>query len=210
MGGLLDGVEAQVYFNYVDHVMDTYSLRSGGTPSSMMAAMNPDRTTTGGRLVGTLQLAESSQFKLGVDTQRNIHTGRTGAAPGYMGDYTQKDRVKDAEFNNVGLFGELRQGMSASSRVIAGLRADSWQATDYRATVSRGMMTMLTNPTANQTRNETLPSGFARYEQDTSIASTVFVGIGRTTRTPDYWELFSNESMTTASSFNTNTEKPRN
>jgi iron complex outermembrane receptor protein len=207
MGGLLDGVEAQVYYNYVDHVMDSYSLRSGGTPSSMMAAMNPDRTTTGGRLAGTLQLAESSQFKLGVDTQRNVHTGRTGAAPGYMGDYTQQARAKDAEFNNVGLFGELHQGVSASSRVIAGLRADSWQATDYRATVSRGMMTTLTNPTANQTRNETLPSGFARYEQDASAASTVFVGIGRTTRAPDYWELFSNESMTTASSFNTNAEK---
>jgi iron complex outermembrane receptor protein len=206
MGGLLDGVEAQVYYNYVDHVMDTYSLRSGGTPSSMMAAMNPDRTTTGGRLAGTFQLAESAQFKLGVDTQRNVHTGRSGAAPGYMGDYTQQTRVKDAEFNNVGLFGELHQGVSASSRVIAGLRADSWQATDYRATVARGMST-LTNPTANQTRNETLPSGFARYEQDASAASTVFVGLGRTTRAPDYWELFSNESMNTASSFNTNPEK---
>ncbi len=25
MGGLLDAVEAQAYYNYVDHVMDTYS-----------------------------------------------------------------------------------------------------------------------------------------------------------------------------------------
>src|SRR5512135_2017737 len=28
MGGLLDSVEAQVYYNYVDHVMDNYSLRT--------------------------------------------------------------------------------------------------------------------------------------------------------------------------------------
>ena len=27
MGGVLDGVEAQVYYNYVDHVMDSYSMR---------------------------------------------------------------------------------------------------------------------------------------------------------------------------------------
>ena len=34
MGGLLDGVEAQVYYNYVDHVMDSYSLRAGGNPAA--------------------------------------------------------------------------------------------------------------------------------------------------------------------------------
>jgi len=161
MGGLLDGIEAQVYYNYIDHVMDTYSLRSSATlPSNMMSTMNPDRKTTGGRLVGTFQLAEASEFKLGLDAQNNEHTIRSGAAPGYAGDYTLKPRVKDAEFKNVGVFGELRQDMTETSRVIAGLRADSWQATDYRATVARGM-TSVTNPTANQTRKETLSSGFA-------------------------------------------------
>ncbi len=207
MGGLLDGIEAQVYYNYIDHVMDTYSLRSSATlPSNMMSTMNPDRKTTGGRLVGTFQLAEASQFKLGLDAQNNEHTIRTGAAPGYAGDYTLKPRVKDAEFKNVGVFGELRQDMTEASRVIAGLRADSWQATDYRATVTRGM-TSVANPTANQTRKETLPSGFARYEQDVSAAATAYVGLGRTTRAPDYWELFNKESLDTASAFNTKPEK---
>ena len=207
MGGLLDGIEAQVYYNYIDHVMDTYSLRSSATlPSNMMSTMNPDRKTTGGRLVGTFQLAEASEFKLGLDAQNNEHTIRSGAAPGYAGDYTLKPRVKDAEFKNVGVFGELRQDMTETSRVIAGLRADSWQATDYRATVARGM-TSVTNPTANQTRKETLSSGFARYEQDVSAASTAYVGLGRTTRAPDYWELFNKESLDTASAFNTRPEK---
>jgi iron complex outermembrane receptor protein len=213
MGGVLDGIEAQVYYNYVDHVMDTYSLRAGGNPASGMAVMNPDRKTTGGRVVGTLQLAEASQFKVGVDTQNNVHTGRVGAAPGYPanmmtmspGDYTLLPRIKDAEFKNVGVFGELKQGLSDTSRAIFGLRADSWQASDYRATVD--MMGMVANPTRNQTRKETLPAGFARYEQDASAATTVFVGVGRTTRAPDYWELFSFESATTASSFNTKPEK---
>lgn len=206
MGGVLDGIEAQAYYNYVDHVMDSYSLRSGGNPAGMMAAMNPDRITAGGRVAAMLQLAGASQFKLGLDTQNNIHTNRSGAAPGYMGDYTQKSRAKDAEFNNLGIFGELHQGVSGASRVIAGLRADSWQATDYRASISRGMGSVA-NPTLNQTRKETLPGGFVRYEQDVLGASTVFVGLGRTARAPDYWELFNKESMATASSFNTNAEK---
>ena len=205
MGGLLDGVEAQAYYNYVDHVMDSYSLRAGN-PASMMAAMNPDRKTTGGRLVGTLNLAEATQLKLGLDTQNNVHTNRAGAAPGYMGDYTLQPRVKDAEFNNVGVFGELHQHLAEASRVIAGLRADSWQATDYRTTISRGMGSVA-NPTVNQTRKETLPGGFARFEQDVSTASTLFVGLGRTARAPDYWELFNKESMATASAFNTRPEK---
>jgi len=206
MGGLLDGVEAQVYYNYIDHVMDSYSLRAGGNRADMMAAMNPDRKTTGGRVVGTLQLAEMTQLKLGVDTQNNVHTNRNGAAPGYMGDYTLKARTKDAEFKNVGVFGELHHNLSEASRVIGGLRADSWQATDYRTTISRGMASVA-NPTANQTRKETLSSGFARYEQDVSAASTAFIGLGRTTRAPDYWELISKESLATASAFNTIPEK---
>ncbi|MDO8312796.1 MAG: TonB-dependent copper receptor [Sideroxyarcus sp.] len=205
MGGLLDGIEAQVYYNYVDHVMDSYSLRAGGNPAGMMAAMNPDRKTTGGRVVGTLQLAEMTQLKLGLDTQNNIHTNRSGAAPGYTGDYTAKVRTKDAEFKNVGVFGELKHSLTEASRVIGGLRADSWQATDYRTTIARGMGSVA-NPTANQMRKETLPSAFARFEQDVSATSTAFIGMGHTARAPDYWELLK-ETLTTASAFNTKPEK---
>ena len=207
MGGLLEGVEAQVYYNYIDHVMDSYTLRAGGNPASMMAAMNPDRKTTGGRLVGTLQLADATQLKLGLDTQDNVHTGRTGAAPGYMGDYTLKPRVQDASFKNFGVFGELHHNLDEANRVIGGLRADSWQATDSRSMVMRGMMGSVMNPTAKQTCKETLSSGFARYERDFSDASTAFVGIGRAARAPDYWELFSYESAATASAFNTRPER---
>lgn len=207
MGGLLDGIEAQVYYNYIDHVMDSYSLRAGGNPASTMAAMNPDRKTTGGRVNGTLQLAEATQLKLGVDTQNNIHTGRTGAAPGYAGDYTLKARVKDAEFKDVGVFGELHQDVSDASRVIVGLRADNWEATDARSMVMRSMMSSVMNPTANKTRKETLTSGFARYELDVNAGYTAYVGLGQTSRAPDYWELFSSESLTTASAFNTKPEK---
>lgn len=201
---LFESIEAQYFYNYVDHVMDVYSLRSGSR-SSMMAAMNPDRQTTGGRVAAGLALSETTKLKLGVDMQNNVHTGRTGAAPGYMGDYTLQTRVQDAAFRSSGVFGEVNQTLSERSRFIGGVRVDNWSAEDNRSTVSRGMMSV-TNPTSNKTRSETLSSGFVRYENDLA-ASTLFVGLGQTARAPDYWELFSYESSTTASAFYTNPEK---
>ena len=205
--GLVDKVETQLFRNYIDHVMDSYSMRAGGNPAGMMAAMNPDRTTTGGRLIGTLNPAEATQLKLGVDSQTNVHTGRTGAAPGYMGDYTMKARVEDANFHNQGVFGEVTHQLGEETRIIGGLRSDSWKAQDKRATVSTGM-TSSPNPTANQSRNESLKSGFLRYEQGViSNAGTIYAGLGHTERFPDYWELIGKESATTLSAFNTRPEK---
>lgn len=205
IGGVLEHLEAQAYYNYIDHVMDSYTLRSGN-PAAMMAAMNPDRKTTGGRVAGTLLMGESTELKLGLDTQRNLHTNRSGAAPGYMGDYTQKARSRDAEFSNTGVFGEATCFLGETQRLSAGLRADAWQASDYRMAVARGMTTVV-NPTANQTRSETLVSGFVRYERDATATHTWYAGIGRSARAPDYWELFNKESLGTASAFNTNSEK---
>ncbi len=76
---LLAKVEAQAYYNYVDHVMDDYNLRpftpegAGHEPS----AMNPDRLTTGARLTLGLQATRRTQLTLGADLQRNRHTGRS-------------------------------------------------------------------------------------------------------------------------------------
>ncbi|MCY1533545.1 Ferric enterobactin receptor [compost metagenome] len=43
-----------------------------------------------------------------------------------------------------------------------------------------------------QSRSETLPSGFLRYEHDLgSLPATVYAGLGHSQRFPDYWELFS-------------------
>lgn len=212
MGGTLEAVEAQVYYNYVDHVMDNYSLRTPPAATMMMPnnymVSNPDRKTTGGKFVGTMLPSDDAQFVFGLDAQNNVHTNRSKAATSaaVADTYVNLSRTSDAEFKNVGVFGEWHQEMSDTRRVIAGLRADSWQATDLRTMVVRGMMTMVMNPTANQTRKETLPSGFVRYEQDASVG-TWYAGIGRTTRAPDYWEMIAKESLTTASAFDTRSEK---
>ena len=64
---VLQRIEVQSYYNYIDHVMDNFSLR---TPGMTYSAMNPDRPTMGGR--GTMTLAVKT-----VDERRG---GRRRAA----------------------------------------------------------------------------------------------------------------------------------
>jgi iron complex outermembrane receptor protein len=103
IGEVLDKLEAQVYYNYADHVMDNYTLR---TPSGtgMMAgpcASNVDRRTLGARIKATWRWADV-QLISGLDAQTNEHRQRSG-----MGIDTYKDLpwTKDADFHNYGAFG---------------------------------------------------------------------------------------------------------
>ncbi|MNO45218.1 Ferric enterobactin receptor precursor [compost metagenome] len=192
LGEVLDKVEAQVYYNYADHVMDNYSLR---TPSGtgMMAgpmASNVDRRTLGGRIKATWRWADA-QLVSGIDAQTNEHRQRKGMG---IDTYQQQPWTKDADFHTYGAFGELTWYAAERDRVITGARLDRASAKDYRQTTGSGMMTR-PNPTADTTRAETLPSGFARYEHDlASSPTTLYAGLGHVQRFPDYWELFSPSS----------------
>ena len=74
--------------------------------------------------------------------------------------------------------------------MIGGFRLDRWRATDERSVVALGMAGAATNPTAGQRRSTELPSGFLRYERDLYVVpGTVYLGLGRSERFPDYWEL---------------------
>lgn len=50
IGDVLDKIEAKVYYNYVNHIMDNNTLR---TPPMMAMFSNLDRRTMGGRVMGT-------------------------------------------------------------------------------------------------------------------------------------------------------------
>ncbi len=208
LSSLLSKADAQVYYNYVDHVMDNYSLRPF-VASPMMptpAAANPDRTTIGGRVGLGLNLSDATDGTVGLDFQNNRHTNRNAWNQPVL-PYQSMARTQDALFRNAGVFGEVKHNLSEASRVKGGLRLDKWHAEDNRSSIMAGMA-MVANPTANQSRNETLSSGFARYERDTENgASTWYAGVGRTMRAPDYWELISKESAATVSAFNTRPEK---
>ncbi|WP_422631562.1 TonB-dependent copper receptor [Pseudomonas fragi] len=192
IGDVLDKIEAQVYYNYADHVMDNYTLR---TPSGtgMMAgpmASNVDRRTLGARIKATWRWADY-QLISGIDAQTNEHRKRMG-----MGIDTYKDQNwnKDADFHNYGAFGELTWYAAERDRLITGARVDRASAKDYRARLGSGMMSR-PNPTLDKTRADTLPSGFVRYEHDLNDSpTTVYAGLGHSQRFPDYWELFSPSS----------------
>jgi iron complex outermembrane receptor protein len=108
--------------------------------------------------------------------------------------YIDTDRFpwsKDAVMHNYGAFAELTWRLAERNRVIGGARLDRASAKDYRQSIG-GMMMSMANPTADEARAETLPSGFARYEHDLADSpATLYVGLGHVQRFPDYWELFS-------------------
>lgn len=192
----LEKVEARVYHNYADHVMDNYKLRDPD-PNGMMPmpmASNVDRTTNGGRVAGTFRLADAFKLTAGLDARHDTHRARSAMAGGMGGghggmgmggmtvDYQSKPRVKDAAFDNIGVFGELHWDLAEERRVITGLRVDRAEVKDYRAS----------SPTYGDKRTKTLPSAFARYEADlSSLPMSWYIGVGHVQRMPDYWELFS-------------------
>ncbi|VVO88526.1 TonB-dependent copper receptor [Pseudomonas fluorescens] len=192
VGDVLDKIEGQLYYNYADHVMDNYTLRtpSGSAMMSGPRASNVDRRTVGGRVKGTWRWAVV-QLISGIDVQTSEHRQRGSAG---INTYKDLPYTEDADFHNYGVFSELTWYAADRDRLITGARLDRASAKDYRQSIGSGM-TKRPNPTADDTRTDTLPSGFVRYEHDlTDSPATLYAGLGHTERFPDYWELFSPKS----------------
>ncbi|CAM5322039.1 TonB-dependent receptor OS=Stutzerimonas stutzeri OX=316 GN=UIB01_05970 PE=3 SV=1 [Stutzerimonas stutzeri] len=110
--------------------------------------------------------------------------------------------VPDAMLHSYGVFGELTWQLSEREKLISGLRLVLHEATDEREffdshhPTKKNMMGMpvsedWANPTAGETRRDTLYSGFVRYEEElASLPATWYAGLGHAQRFPDYWELF--------------------
>lgn len=209
LDGNLRSIDAQAYYNYVDHVMDNFSLREF-MPTMMMSmpmTSNPDRLTTGGSLKVELDRWNAIDSTIGIDTQSNRHRVRKGMGS-MASNYQSLAWNEDATFNQIGVFGEFEYNSRENGVLTFGTRLDSWQATDKRVKVRLGMMSMAPNPTANAQRSESLTSGFARYERKIGPNDSLLqIGIGHSERFPDYWEFFAKETETSSSAFNTKTEK---
>lgn len=197
---LFEKVEAHIYRNYIDHVMDNYTMRATAANNFMVS--NPDRETTGGRIATTLSLSELTKLIVGLDNQRNIHTSRANT-PGNMASaaaataaYLAKARAADMSFDQTGLFGEATHYVAQDSRVVGGLRVDWHSATDSR--------TVANSSTSGRTDKTTLKSYFGRYEHDMAGGlGTFYAGLGHAERTPDFWERYKTTvlgSTTTANS----------
>lgn len=191
IGEVFDKFEANIYYNYADHVMDNYSLRSpgggmsgmdmsagmgdmgGGMDSgssmnmSMPMAMELDRRTVGGRMMGTW-LWSDFELRSGADTQLNTH--RSKGDDGW---------AKDARFHDYGLFSELTWHATEQSKVVSGARLDRVLVDNF-------------SDAGSAERTDTLPAGFVRVEHNlVGMPVMFYAGIGYTERFPDYWELFS-------------------
>ncbi len=189
MGDVFDSIQASAYYNAVDHVMDNYSLRDPDPTSSMPMPMasNVAHRTYGGRAVLGWD-TDRWDLKAGVDTRDSRHDKRSG-----MGRDTYKNQpwTTDARFGNDGVFAELGWRLDERYKLVGGARVDRATVTDERRTIGSMMMSR-PNPTAGQTRRETLPSGFARLEAEAPDSPlSWYAGIGHVERMPDYWELFS-------------------
>lgn len=213
---VLAKLEAQLYYNDADHVMDNFTLRpftpSGGM--SMPMASNVARATTGGRVAATLVPSEHWQWVAGVDFLNSRHDQRSGTA---MVSYQTRPWVRDAKFSNLGLFTEANWHASAEGRLVGGLRLDRAQAWRYPVSSSSGMggmggmgsgmggMGAMSSTAGNHRTESALPSGFARWEQGAAgSASTWYAGVGHVQRFPDYWELISpgNSGASAGDAFN--------
>ncbi|WP_081953568.1 TonB-dependent copper receptor [Mycoavidus cysteinexigens] len=177
LSGLLDTLEAQIYYNHADHVMDNYTLRP--VPSQGPKASEVERQIVGARLAATLPWGNDVKLVSGLDAQTHQRQGRFGAG---FGAYESKPWTKQVSLSQMGFFNELTWYMTEHMRVISGARLDWVQTKDHRPF----------SPTSNQQRHAVLPSAFMRYERDLNrLPAMLYIGIGHVARFPDYWELFS-------------------
>ena len=173
---IIQKVEAQVNYNFNDHVMDNFSLREfqPGGMMSMPMATNVTRKTLNARMAMTNEW-DKLQLITGIDSQNNEHTKRNGSL---MTPYQTQPRTQDMEFQSVGAFGELSYQLSDNNKLVSGVRLDQVNVDAVQS---------------QQERKETLPSAFIRFENhhpDHDDGKT-YIGLGYVERMPDYWELFS-------------------
>ncbi|MBU0500785.1 MAG: TonB-dependent copper receptor [Gammaproteobacteria bacterium] len=187
---LVAKVEAQVYHNYIDHVMDNYSRRTKSVVNFMVN--NPDRETDGGRLSTALNLSSTTQLDIGLDVKANTHSLRTvaNASQAVADAYDTRPRIKDLEDETLGLWSELTHNLTDKARLKGGLRVDDWSADRYNSTTGAFVAGA----------DETLPSGFMRYERDLdSQPAQVFIGLGHAERGMDHWEATTYNGLTATS-----------
>ena len=198
-------IEGQINYSYNDHIMDNFSLRTppmmemnmGGSMGTMLVpnkkSMQVTRRTLNSRFVVT---SEWDKFSLitGLDSQFNKHGGdmKMYAMPAMSTPF-----ALNMKFQSYGGFGELSYQLNDNYKLVTGARVDQVKIDALKL---------------KQERNETLPSGFIRLEnQHPHHDAKTYVGLGYVERVPDYWELFStaygNTGMPTPTFNDLNTEK---
>lgn len=170
-------IEATAYYNYVDHVMDNFTLRE---PPNMPAVGFPDRRTVGGRLTADITLGPDTWIHTGVDYAENTHANNLARGADAFG-WRDLRREDNATFNDIGVFTEVEQALTARSWVTMGLRMDRSEVEAEKEGFG--------GVGAGETETSTLWSGFARYELALQrLPVNLFAGVGHAERSADFWE----------------------
>lgn len=175
---VLSNVTAQIDWTDYDHIMDNFSLRTppmtsmmGGMSVADRREMRVTRDNLNSTLAATLNW-DALSLTTGLNTQYNKHGGdmKRSSMPSMNRPFQH-----DYRFESYGAFAELGFQANDNNRYVSGLRFD-------RARAEQLLL--------QQTRNETLPSAFIRWENDSASADVKsYIGLGYVERLPDYWEI---------------------
>ena len=166
----------------IDHVMDTYSLRTIYNPAGKQIknANNPKRNTDTGRLKATFDW-DKLNLQTGLDYLDDVHVARHERG----GDgYSHKPYMPNQSFKQWGVFTEASWQQTDNQRWVAGLRHDQVKAHYDTARV--------TDPVLKHQKFN-LNSGFLRWERNTDNGLKYYAGFGIAERAPDYWERLRSE-----------------
>ena len=176
---VMQELDFNAYSNFEDHVMDTHSLRPWVNWTSG-SVMNPAVTTRGARLAAKLALNENTQATVGTDYLQERHNYRCWG----MYDGLDGPRVPTLEFENLGIFGEVKRTVDDRSRIIGGLRFDRLKADNKWVDPDGDDDDEYRHHGVDKTY-----SAFLRYEHDAAKAPiTTYIGIGHVERPADFVE----------------------
>ena len=167
----------------IDHVMDTYSLRTiyDRAGKQIKNANNPKRNTDTGRLKATFDWNKLN-LQTGLDYLDDVHVARMERG----GDgYSHKPYMPNQSFKQWGIFTEASWQQTDNQRWVAGLRHDQVKAHYDTARV--------TDPVLKHQKFN-LNSGFLRWERNTDNGLKYYAGFGIAERAPDYWERLRSEN----------------
>ena len=166
----------------IDHVMDTYSMRTIYSDGKQIKnANNPKRNTDTGRLKATFDW-DKLNLQTGVDYLDDVHVARIERG----GDgYSHKPYMPNQSFKQWGIFTEASWQQTDNQRWVAGLRHDQVKAHYDTARV--------TDPVLKHQKFN-LNSGFLRWERNTDNGLKYYAGFGIAERAPDYWERLQSEN----------------
>ena len=177
----LSEIEARYGSSEIDHVMDTYSLRTirdSSTGMQIKKAINPKRRTDTGNLKATFDW-DNVNLQTGIDYMRDRHTERSGDEK-----FTEKAYAPTQSFDQLGGFAEAAWQRNDAQKLIAGFRHDQVTGT-YETKADSDPLKKTKYP---------LTSGFFRFEQ-TAGNTKYYAGLGIAQRAPDYWERKKSENL---------------